>query len=73
MTTKDTSPEVLKAKAQELLRKAKEIEEKQFIKIGKVVYDYLQKDFEGFELEKFKEEVKKAIEDKKRMRRKTIS
>ena len=61
--TKDATPEILKAKAQELLKKAKEIEEKQFIKIGKVVYDYYQKSFEGFELEKFKEEVKKAIED----------
>ena len=71
MTTKDTSPEVLKAKAQELLRKAKEIEEKQFIKIGKVVYDYLQKDFEGFELEKLKAEVKEATEGKKRGRKKT--
>ena len=70
---KDVNPEVLKAKAQELLKKAKEIEEKHFIRIGKIVHDYYNKSFEGFELEKFKEEVKKAIEDKKRMRRKTIS
>ena len=73
MTTKDTNPEILKAKAQELLRKAKEIEEKQFIKIGKVVYDYFQKDFEGFELEKFKAEVKEATEGKKRGRRRKTS
>ena len=69
--TKNATPEILKAKAQELLKKAKEIEEKQFVKIGKVVYDYLQKDFEGFELGKFKGEVKKAMEGMKRGRKKT--
>ena len=50
---KDVNPEVLKAKAQELLKKAKEIEEKHFVRIGKVVFDYYQKSFEGFDLDKF--------------------
>ena len=40
---KDINPEVLKAKAQELLKKAKEIEEKHFVRIGKIVFDYYQK------------------------------
>ena len=44
---KDINPEVLKAKAQELLKKAKEIEEKHFIRIGKIVHDYYNKSFEG--------------------------
>jgi len=57
---KESNPEVLKAKAQELLNKAKEIEEKQFVKIGRIVYDYHQKGFEGFDMEKFKGEVKKG-------------
>jgi hypothetical protein len=68
--TKDLNPEKLKAKAQELLNKAKEIEEKQFVKIGRIVYDYHQKDFEGFDLEKFKGEVKKATEGQKRGKKK---
>ena len=67
---KDINPEVLKAKAQELLKKAKEIEEKHFIRIGKVVYDYYQKSFEGFDLEKLKEEIKEAMSPKKRGRKK---
>lgn len=69
---KETNPEILKAKANELLKKAREIEEKQFIKVGKVVYDYYQKSFEGFELEKFKEEIKDALLSRKRGRRKTL-
>jgi len=68
--TKDLSPEKLKAKAQELLNKAKEMEEKQFIKIGKIVYDYQQKGFDGFDLETFKGEVSKAMEGKKRGKKK---
>ena len=68
--TKDLNPEKLKAKAQELLNKAKEIEEKQFVKLGKIVYDYHQKGFEGFDLETFKGEVNKAMEGKKRGKKK---
>ena len=67
---KDVNPEVLKAKAQELLKKAKEIEEKHFVRIGKVVFDYYRKSFEGFDLEKFKEEIKEAMSPKKRGRNK---
>jgi hypothetical protein len=67
---KDLNPEKLKAKAQELLNKAKEIEEKQFVKIGKIVYDYQQKGFEGFDLETFKGDVSKAMEAKKRGKKK---
>ena len=67
---KDINPEVLKAKAQELLKKAKEIEEKHFIRIGKIVHDYYNKSFEGFDLEKFKEEIKEAMSPKKRGRNK---
>jgi hypothetical protein len=68
--TKDLNPEKLKAKAQKLLNKAKEIEEKQFVRIGKIVYDYHQKGYEGFDLETFKGEVKKAIEGQKRGKKK---
>jgi hypothetical protein len=68
---KESNPEVLKAKAKELLNKAKEIEEKQFVKIGRIVYDYHEKGFEGFDLEKFKGEVKKAIEGQKRGKKKS--
>jgi len=68
--TKDVNPQVLKAKAQKLLQKAKEIEEKQFVRIGKIVYDYHQKGFEGFDLETFKGEINKAMEVKKKGKKK---
>ena len=71
--TKDASPDALKAKAQELLDKAKEIENKMFVRIGRVVNGCNQKDFEGFELETFKEEVQKAVEGPKRRGRKKES
>jgi hypothetical protein len=67
---KDLNPEILKAKANELLKKAKEIEEKQFVRIGKIVYDYYQKAFEGFDIEKLKGEIKEALSPKKRGKRK---
>jgi len=67
---KDLNPEILKAKANELLKKAKEIEEKQFVRIGKIVYDYYQKAFEGFDIEKLKVEIKEALSPKKRGKRK---
>jgi hypothetical protein len=46
------------------------MEEKQFVKIGKIVYEYNQKGFEGFDLEKFKGDVKKATEGQKRGKKK---
>jgi hypothetical protein len=67
---KDLNPETLKAKANELLKKAKEIEEKQFVRIGKLVYEYYQKAFEGFDVEKLKSEIKETLSTKKRGKRK---
>ena len=66
--TKET-PEALKAKAQALLEKAKELENRMFASIGKVAHDYHVKNFEGFNLKQFKAEVQKTIEGRKRRRR----
>ena len=66
--TKET-PEALKAKAQALLEKAKMIEDRMFASIGRIVHQYHQKNFEGFELEKFKAEVQEAVEGKKKNKR----
>jgi hypothetical protein len=69
--TKDLNPDQLKAKAQELLQKAREIEEKQFAAIGRIVHYYYQKGFEKFDLEKFKSEISRVMEVKKRGRKKS--
>ena len=69
--TKDLDPEKLKAKAQELLNKAKEIEEKQLAAIGRIVHYYHQKGFERFDLDKFKSEISRVMEVKKRGRKKS--
>jgi hypothetical protein len=69
--TKDLNPDQLKAKAQELLQKAREIEEKQFAAIGRIVHNYYQKGFEKFDLEKFKSEISRVMEVKKRGRKKS--
>ena len=66
--TKET-PEALKAKAQALLEKAKELENRMFASIGKVAHDYHVKNFEGFNLKQFKAEVQKTIEGRKRRRK----
>ena len=66
--TKET-PEALKAKAQALLEKAKELENRMFASIGKVAHDYHVKNFEGFNLKQFKAEVQKTIEGRKRRSR----
>ena len=66
--TKET-PEALKAKAQALLNKAQEFENRMFASIGKVAHDYHVKNFEGFNLKQFKAEVQKTIEGRKRRRR----
>ena len=47
--------------AQELLKKAKSIEEKKFKIAGQLVYEYYKKDFADFDMEQFKTEVKEAF------------
>lgn len=63
------NPETLRAQAQELLKKAKKIEEKKYTKAGQLVYDYYTKGFAGFDLERFKVEAKEAFTVKKRGRK----
>ena len=63
------NPENLRAQAQELLKKAKRIEEKKFVKAGQLVYDYYSKDFADFDLERFKTEAKEAFTVKRRGRK----
>ena len=66
--TKET-PEALKAKAQALLDKAKELENRMFASIGKIAHSCHVKNFEGFDLEQFKAEVQRTMEWKKRRRK----
>jgi hypothetical protein len=61
MAGRVSNPEVLKAKAQELLNKAKKIEERRFKEIGQIVYEYYKKDFSGFDAEQFKNQVREAL------------
>jgi hypothetical protein len=46
MAGKERDPEVLRAEAQELLKRAKSIEERKFKRAGQLVYEYHKKDFE---------------------------
>jgi len=66
MAGRVSNPEVLKAKAQELLNKAKKIEERRFKELGQLVYDYYKKDFSDFDIEQFKNQVREAFKGKKK-------
>ena len=66
MAGRVSNPEVLKAKAQELLNKAKKIEERRFKEIGQLVYEYYRKDFSDFDREQFKSQVREAFKGKKK-------
>jgi valyl-tRNA synthetase len=66
MAGRVSNPEVLKAKAQELLNKAKKIEERRFKEIGQLVYEYYKKDFSDFDIEQFKSQVREAFKGKKK-------
>ena len=64
--SRETDPEILRERANRLLRKAKEMEEKTHIKIGQLVDAYYGKDFQGFDMETFKKEVEAILKPKKR-------
>ena len=48
-------------RAQELVNKAHEMEQRQINKLGRIVYKFYQNDFEGFDLDIFKGEVGKIL------------
>lgn len=52
-------PKKLREQAKKLLAEAEKIENEKFIKIGKLFLKYAEADFANFNLETFKEEVKK--------------
>ena len=66
MAGRESNPEVLKAKAKELLNKAKKIEERRFKEIGQMVYEHYKKDFSEFDIEQLKSQVREVFEGKKK-------
>ena len=67
MAGRVSDPEKLKKQAQELLKKAKRIEQRKFRDVGQLVYEYHQKDFADFDEETFKSEVSALfLKNKKR-------
>ena len=66
MAGRESNPETLKAKAQELLKRAKSIEERKFKQAGQIVYEYHKKDFSDFEIEQFKSQVRDVFKGKKK-------
>ncbi len=66
MAGKERDPEVLRAEAQELLKKAKKIEEKKFNEAGQLVHEYHKKDFADFDIEQFKSEAREVFKGKKK-------
>ena len=67
---RENNIEELRSKANDLLKKAKQIEEKRFIQVGKLVSDYYKKDFEDFDLDQFKSKLKEIFSGAKKTRRK---
>jgi hypothetical protein len=47
MAGRESNPEVLKAKAKELLKRAKKIEERSFKELGQLVYEHYKKTFQS--------------------------
>ena len=66
MAGRESNPEKLRAQAQELLKKARIIEERKFKQIGQLVYEYYKEDFSDFDVEKFKGEVGSIFSSKKK-------
>ena len=66
MAGRESNPETLKAKAQELLKRAKSIEERKFKQAGQIVYEYHKKDFADFDIEKFKSQVENVFKGEKK-------
>jgi hypothetical protein len=60
------NPDKLRSQAQELLKRAKRIEERKFKEIGQLVHEHYQKDFADFDMEQFKIDIKKAFDGKKK-------
>ena len=66
MAGRQSNPETLKAKAQELLKRAKSIEERKFKQAGQLVYEYHKKDFADFDIEQFKSRMGEVFKGKKK-------
>ena len=66
MAGRPSNPETLKAKAKELLERAKSIEERKFKQAGELVYEYHKKDFADFDMEQFKSQVGDVFKGKKK-------
>ena len=66
MAGRPGNPETLKAKAQELLKRANSIEERKFKYAGELIYEYHKKDFADFDMEQFKSQVGDVFKGKKK-------
>lgn len=66
MAGRERDPELLRAEAQELLKKAKKIEEKKFKEAGQLVHEYHKNDFADFDMEQFKSDVREVFKSKKK-------
>ena len=53
----------LREAAKELIAKAKNIEEKELIELGKIVKKHLNEDFNDVDLETLKKELKEVVKD----------
>jgi hypothetical protein len=60
------NPEKLRLQAQELIKRAKRIEERKFKEVGQLVYDQFQKNFADFDMDQFKTDVKEIFERRKK-------
>jgi hypothetical protein len=66
MAGRERDPEILRTEAQELIRRAKRIEERRFRQVGQYVYDHYKEDFANLDLDKLKAEIKNIFDGKKK-------
>ncbi len=66
MKKRESDPGILREKAQALLRRAREIEEKKFIQAGKLVHQHYKADFKDLDMETFKAEIRQVFEAQKK-------
>ena len=66
MAGRERDPDVLRNEAQELMKRARKIEERRFKIVGHLLYEHHKEDYVNFNLDTFRKEVKDIINGKKK-------
>lgn len=66
MAGRERDPDLLRSEAQDLMKRAKKIEERRFKVVGHLLYEHHKEDYANFNLDTFKVEVKDILNGKKK-------